>query len=93
MTAPLPLHSIYWLTVRNGGGVEEEQIRGQEFFRAINTLLYNSHVADVLLERVLHFRLASALVQSATLCRLTRPRGQWCVEELADQIEADLHLG
>jgi hypothetical protein len=93
INTPLPLSSIYRLTVRNDGEIETEQIRGQEYFQVINMLLYNSHVADVLLERVLHFRLASALVHSATLRRLTRPRGQWCVEELADRIEADLPLG
>ncbi len=85
--SPLLLRAIYWLTVHNGEKIETEQIRGQKFFQAINTLLYNSHIADALLDRASHFRLAFALTQTISLHRLKRPQGQWSVEELVDQIQ------
>jgi|GEM_PF-1292225 len=82
IASPLPLCAIYWLSVHNGEKIEEEQIRGSKFFQAINTLLYNSHIADALLDRAAHFRLASALTQTISLHRLKRPQGQWSVEEM-----------
>lgn len=89
MDVPLPLRAIYWLTVQSAPRLESEMVRGQKFFQAINQLLYNSHVADALLDRGAHFRLASALTKTVTLHRLYRQRGMWTMEKLADLIESE----
>jgi len=86
---PRPLGDIYWLNVHSGPTLETHRLRGQKFFKATQTLLYNSRIAEVLLERSSHFRLVSSLTQTVRLQRINRPHGQWSVEQLADQIESD----
>ena len=90
--SPLPVRAIYWLTVHNKPQIETEAVRGKDFFQAINMLLYNSHIADALLDRASHFRLASALTQTVSLHRLKRPQGQWSVEEFAEQLNSNFKL-
>jgi hypothetical protein len=82
-----PLRAIYWLTVHNADRIEREMLQGMERFRAPGTLTYNSHIADVLLDRVEYMRRAAVIARLA-VHRLRRPRGKWIVEELADQVEA-----
>jgi hypothetical protein len=86
--APQPLRAIYWLTTHNADQIERETLEGMERFRAPGTMAYNSHIADVLLDRVEYMRSAAILAQAVPIHRLRRPRGEWSVEELADQVEA-----
>jgi hypothetical protein len=86
--APQPLRAIYWLTMHNADRIERETLEGMERFRAPGTLAYNSHIADVLLDRADYMRTAAILAQAVPIHRLRRPRGKWSVEELADQVEA-----
>ncbi|MEI7844374.1 MAG: hypothetical protein WCK35_01085 [Chloroflexota bacterium] len=83
---PVPLHTIAWLRVHSEPTIQIESLRGQKFFQAINTLLYNSHIADALLDRRDHFHLASALTQTISIQRLSRPRGAWSVAGLEAKI-------
>jgi hypothetical protein len=86
--APQPLRAIYWLTLHNADQIERETVEGMERFRAPGTMAYNSHIADVLLDRMEYMRSAAILAQAVPIHRLRRPRGKWSVEELADQVEA-----
>jgi hypothetical protein len=82
-----PLRTIYWLTAHSQDDIELSELSGAERFRALGTLLYNSHIADALLDRTAYFHIASAVAQSVPIRRLRRPRGKWCLMELADKVE------
>lgn len=84
---PHPLRAIYWLSVHNKDEIEIKEMEGTERFGAYGALSYNSHIADALLDRTVYFRNAAAISHAAPLLRLRRPRGRWCVEELADMVE------
>ena len=88
--APQPLRAIYWLTMHNADQIERETVEGMERFRAPGTIAYNSHIADVLLDRMEYMRSAAILAQAVPIHRLRRPRGKWSVEELADQVEGSM---
>jgi hypothetical protein len=83
---PVPLHTIAWLRVQSEPTLQIEALRGQKVFQAINTLLYNSHIADALLDRRAHFHLVSTVTQTVSIQRLSRPRGAWSVAELEAKI-------
>ena len=82
-----PLRAIYWLAVHNRDDIEVSELSGAERFRALGTLLYNSHIADALLDRVAYFRLATAIAQSVPVWHLRRPRGKWSVQALIEEVE------
>jgi hypothetical protein len=88
--APQPLRAIYWLTMYNADRIERETLEAMERFRAPASLAYNSHIADVLLDRVAYMRNAAVIAQAVPIYRLRRPRGKWTVEELADRVEAGM---
>jgi len=85
-TNPQCLRGIYRLSVHNKCEVEMEEMAGSARFQTTGTMLYNSHVADVLCNRVEYMRYVAAIVQSVSYRELRRPRGVRCVEALADQI-------
>ena len=87
--AALPLQAIYWLSVQRGEEIQVEEVQGSERFAAIGPRLYNSHIADALLDRSVYFRLATAITQAVPLRRIRRPEGQWSVEALVEKLEAD----
>jgi hypothetical protein len=84
-----PLRAIYWLDVQNQDGITRDNLTGSSKFQAVSKLLYNSHIADALLERVAYMRFAGAIAQSLPVIRLHRPRGKWSVAGLADLIEQE----
>jgi hypothetical protein len=86
-TTAQPLRAIYWLTVHNQTNVEVSELTGAERFRALGTLLYNSHIADALLDRTAYFRLATAIAQSIPVWHVRRPRGHWSVKKLIEEVE------
>jgi len=88
LSTPRPLCAIFWLSAHNAGQIELRAIEGMARFRASGTLAYNSHIADVLLNRSTYLWLASALAQTVPVQQLRRPRGRWNVEEVADKVEA-----
>jgi len=84
-----PLRAIYWLGVQSKDDIIRDHLSGAERFRAVGALLYNSHIADALLDRVLYMRRAAAIARMTPVIHLRRPRGQWCVSALADLIRKD----
>lgn len=81
-----PISAIYWLTVHNGSRLETETLTGAARFRALGSLLYNSRIADALLDKAAYLSCASRLAQTVPVIRLRRPRGRWSVPELAEVI-------
>ena len=81
---PEILRAVYWLSVHNKNEIEIKELTGTERFIAWGALLYNSHIADALLDRAVYFQKASAISDTTPLRRLIRPRGQWSVDDLAD---------
>ncbi len=88
--ASQPLLAMYRLGVQSKAEISCERMAGIEHFKAVSTLLYNSHVADALLDRVIYMGYASAIVRTTPVVRLNRPRGSWSVDGLADLIEKEL---
>lgn len=86
-SAPQHLRAVYWLSVHNKDEIEIKEVEGAERFGAYGALSHNSHIADALLDRTVYFRNAAAISHAAPRRRLRRPRGRWCVEELADMVE------
>ena len=81
------LRGIIWLTVHSGPDIELEKVAGAKAFRAVGTMIYNSHIADALLHRGVYMGQAGAIAQTIPIYRLRRPRGEWRVEEMADKVE------
>lgn len=87
---PRDLHIIYWLSVHGKENIEVTNLEGTDRFRATGMLSYNSHIADVLFEKSAHMRHAAAIGLSIPILQLRRPRGKWCVDDLADIITRGL---
>lgn len=79
---PQPLKAIYRLAVHKDKPAVE-QIKGIQLFSLLTTLLYNSRIADVLLERSVFMALSAAITRHVAVSTIKRPRGQWCLDELA----------
>lgn len=84
---PQLLRGIYRLNVHSKSAVEMEELAGSARFRAVGTMLYNSHVADAVCGRADYLRCAAAIAQSVPISILRRPRGVWSVEALAEHIK------
>jgi hypothetical protein len=82
-----PLRAIYWLSVHTRPTVEVSKLASAECFQKLGTLLYNSHIADALLDRTAYFRLATILAPAIPVWQLRRPRGSWSVPQLIEEIE------
>lgn len=89
-TSPQPLRSIFWLNVQNEAVITLSTLTGTHNFSAMSALLYNSHVAGVLLDRAVYMRYASSIMSAYPIKRLSRPRGIWSADDLADRIEKEL---
>ena len=83
---PLPLAQIYTLAVSNVDRVEVRPIASLERFAVLGNLTYHSHIADALLDRKVYLNLATQVVRSAALRRLTRPRGKWSLVEMVEKV-------
>jgi hypothetical protein len=90
-SASRPLQAIYCMSVDVSDEITMTDITGASRFRILGERLYNSHVADALLDRGEYMRSTSAAISpSVVMKRLQRPRGRWSAELLADLIEKDL---
>lgn len=87
LLAAYPLRAVYRLGLHKNDGCLLENIEGSSWFRILGTLMYNSHIADVLCDRLKYLRFMSTLSQGVPILRLLRPRGAWSVKELADLVE------
>lgn len=88
--SPQQLRAIFWLGVHGDAEISCERAAGAEHFQAVATLLYNSHVADALLDRAVYMGYAAAAVSATPVVRLRRPLGSWSVAGLADLMEKEL---
>lgn len=86
---PQPLKAIYCLSVHKDREIEVRKIEGIDRFSTLTTHLYNSHIADALLDRIAYMHRASVIIQCVPLRCLRRPRGQWSIEYLADVVEKE----
>jgi len=86
VSCPQPLRAIYRLSIHKEE-IELSGITGAKLFSTLTTLLYNSRVADALLDRAAFIRMAAAVAQNVSVRSLRRPQGRWCVDELADIVE------
>lgn len=88
--APGPLRSIYWLRGSKGDSVEVTTLAGMEKFQAMKQLLYNSHIADVLLDHAAYLHLVAKLSAYVKISKLQRPRSAVSLGELAAVIAKDI---
>jgi len=86
--SPQPLRAIYRLSVHKED-VETDDIKGTKLFNTLTMLSYNSRIADVLLDRSAYMRLATVIAKAVSVRTLRRPRGRWCIDELADIVEGE----
>jgi hypothetical protein len=84
---PRPLLGIFCLSVHNKGGVNCEGLSGGARFKAMGEILYNSHVAESLCNKIDYFRCVTAIIQSTVLRKLVRTRGDWSVNTLCDYVQ------
>jgi hypothetical protein len=86
---PLPIRRIWCLGEHNLNDIGVEEITGSQRFRALGSGAYNSRIAAALLDRAAYFGVAVAIAGAAiSMRRLTRVRGEWTGDHLADLMEA-----
>jgi hypothetical protein len=83
---PLPLRAIYWLNIHQKQSTELVPLAEKDCFRTAGTFLYNSQIADALMDRAAYLRCVSAMVNSVPIHNLCRPRSTWSADVLADLI-------
>ena len=81
-----PVNVVVHLSVHGHSQVEVEPVSGGKRFQMLGSLLYNSHIADLLLDKKAFLTLGSKLAQ-VPWHRLRRPRVVWNLAGLADHIE------
>lgn len=84
---PQRLKAIYWLLVHNKNEIEISSTEGVDRFSALSKLLYNTRVADALLDRTSYMQSAAAITRNVSIRTLLRTKGRWSIEELADVVE------
>ncbi len=90
ISSPQPLRTLFRLGVESKSAVTAENKTVAQHFKIISSLLYNSHVADALLDRCVYLNYASTLIMKTAVVNLYRPRGSWSVSEVADSLENHL---
>lgn len=86
---PQRLKAIYQLLVHNKNEIEISSTEGVDRFSALSKLLYNTRVADALLDRTSYMQSAAAIARNVSMRTLLRPKGRWSSEELADVVEKE----
>lgn len=83
------------VVLRLSGGTSPSLSRatGAEVFDLLTRSVYQSHVADALLEPSAFGRLISALATNVQVWQLDRPRGVECIEDVADLVARVISLG
>lgn len=81
------LKSVVWFGVHSGRSVVLNAQEGVAWLRCAPALLYNSHVADCLCDRVVYLKSMAALAGAIPLHRLMRPRGVWSIDSVLDSFE------
>lgn len=80
------LRSIYCLNVHGKSSVDLLKLPQSACYRAIGTFLYNSQIADTLMDRRAYLHCASSIASSIPVYNLYRPRNSQSLSALADQV-------
>jgi hypothetical protein len=83
-----PLKAIFRMTVHKNE-LECSAAEGTKVFSTLTSTSYNSRVADALFDRAIFMRLATAIAGTVPVYNIKRPRGRWCMDELADLVERE----
>ncbi|MFC1835141.1 hypothetical protein ACFL2Q_10445 [Thermodesulfobacteriota bacterium] len=86
---PLPMTRLYVLGVSDACQIEVAPMRGAEKLRAIIGNTYHLGFLDGLGKRPEHFRQCHALAEKLNVCKVTRPRAPFLLDELVGALEAD----
>ena len=89
LNIPQRLKAIYRLSVHNKNEIELRSTKGADRFSFLTEALYNTRVADALLDRTAYMQVAAAMARSVSMQTLLRPKGRWSNEELADVVEKE----
>ncbi|MBI2299901.1 MAG: hypothetical protein HYU66_13325 [Armatimonadetes bacterium] len=85
---PMSAEVTLWAEAAERLGVEAAGSNGcrggAKRIEAINLAVYQTHIADALRDPVTHFANAARLAAAVPIQRLSRPRGQWSVDVLAE---------
>lgn len=84
-----PLKAIYSLNVHSKSSICLEKLPENICYRAVGTYLYNSQLADVMMDRCAYLRCASFIAGSIPIYNLYRPRSSQSLSELADYVAAN----
>jgi hypothetical protein len=83
-----PVKAIWWLGVHSFDPIEVRGVEGVSRFEALGAMAYNRRIASALLDRASYLTVAGTVAGSGIPIRLlTRPRGRWTADELADIVE------
>jgi hypothetical protein len=88
VSPPQQLTAIFKLSVHKNE-FEVSSVEGVKIFHTLMSISYNSHIAEALLDRAVYMHQASAVARTVHLYNVKRPRGRWCLDELADLIEGE----
>lgn len=84
---PLPLRAIYWLNVHQKQDTGLVPLAEKDCFRTVGTFLYNSQIADALMDRAAYLQCVAAIAGSVPTHNLLRPRSAWSADALAGLID------
>ena len=86
---PMPFHSVYVIGTTNTQDLDLQPLQGTERFQAIANNTYRIRFLEGLGPKVSHFGQVVATVRHLRVCRVTRPRRPFLLDELADLLEKD----
>lgn len=90
MPKPVLVTGLVSLALHNEGEIVVSEILGAKRFRNLGHHLFQSHIAEVLLDKEVYFSVATSLVRDCRFIGIRRPRGLWSLDELAEKAAAEL---
>ncbi len=82
----VPVRWVILLRLPGGSELSVKRATGAKIFDLLTRSVYQSHVADALLEPASFARLVSSLATNVEVWQLDRPRGVDCIEDVADLV-------
>jgi len=83
-TTQLPLSAVYLLSLHNREDVGRTELENSKAFHILREHLYNSRIADAILDKGAYLRIAAAVARHIPLIRLQRPMGTWSLNQMAN---------
>jgi hypothetical protein len=87
---PLPVHAIYALTIHQAPDIRLESVDNLQRFEILANNTYRSEFLLGLRLHPTHFQLVAAVATRVSVRRIARPRSPFLLDDLVQQIEADL---